>query len=193
MAFLGLQVPHQIARLLAQADYGDKGEPESTDTYHITGVYFGDELSIEEIAKIIVSAYKVTSRTKPFTVETSRVTTFPPHPEHGTVPIICRVDSEELHSLREALLQQFDEDGVGYDQKFPEFKPHVTLAYVKDEKDFKLDMAIPTIEWGVGELVLWGGDSGDDKLVVTFPFALAPAKAALYRAMVHIALSRPSS
>jgi len=199
MAFLGIKVPHEIARLLAQVDYGDHGVAESTDTYHVTVAYFGEDLPIEKLAGIIQAAYKVASSTKPFTVQTSRVSTFPPHPKEGTVPVICRVDSNELHALRDALLAQFDTDGVSYDKKFPDFRPHVTLAYTKPgdgaEEVTGLDKAIPTIQWGVGELVLWGGDEGDDKLVVSFPFALAPAEktAALYRAMVRVALSRPGS
>jgi 2'-5' RNA ligase len=192
MSFLGLKVPHEIGRLLAQIDYGEYGKPEPTDTYHITIAYFGDEQPIEKLAGIITAAYKVASTTKPFTVRTSRVAVFPPHPETGTIPIICRMDSTELHDLRNALLWQFDADGVEYDKKFTEFKPHVTLAYTAPgdgaEEVQDLDLTIPTLEWGVGELVLWGGDEGDDKLVVTFPFALVPSKAAFHRAMVRAAL-----
>jgi 2'-5' RNA ligase len=197
MAFIGLKVPHEIGRLLAQIDYGGHGKPESTDTFHITVAYFGDELPIEKLAGIIMAAFKVTSGTKPFTVQTSRVSVFPPHPEHGTVPVICRMDSTSLHDLRNALLRQFDADDVEYDKKFKEFRPHVTLAYTEPgdgaEEVTGLDLTIPTIEWGVGELVLWGGDEGDNTLVVTFPFALAPSpeppkREALHRAMVRAAL-----
>lgn len=197
MSFIGIKVPHEIARLFAQIDYGEHGQPESTDTFHVTVAYFGEDQPIEKLAGIIQAAYKVASSTKPFTVQASRVTTFPPHPKEGTVPIICRVESDELHALRDALLKQFDADGVSYDKKFPEFKPHVTLAYTKPgdgaEEVKGLDMVIHPIQWGVGELVLWGGDSGDDKLVVSFPFALAPAEktAVLYRAMVRAALYHP--
>ena len=197
MAFIGLKVPHEIARLLAQVDYGGLGQPEPTEHYHVTVAYFGDELPIERLAGIITSTFRVASRTKPFMVETKRVTTFPPHPENKTVPVICRVESEGLHALRDALLGQFRKDGVEFDQKFKDFKPHVTLAYTKPgdgaEQAAGLDQEIPTISWGVGEIVLWGGDSGDDKLVVSFPFSLTNLeKQAAYRAVVRIALARGS-
>lgn len=198
MAFLGLRVPHEIARLFAQIDYGDYGEPESVDTYHVTVAYFGEDVPIERLAGIITAAYKVASGTHPFTIRTDHVTTFPPHPVKGTVPVICRMICPELVNLHDALLQQFDADGVEYSNNFPDYHPHMTLAYVGPDDDHieearQLNMKIPNIEWGVGELVLWGGDSGDDRLVVSFPFALAPPsekKAALYRAMVLVARLR---
>ena len=196
MSFLGIKVPHEIARLLTQVDYGGHGKPEPTEHFHVTVAYFGEDIPIERIAKIITSTYAVTSSTKPFTVQTSRVTTFPAHPEKGTVPVICRIESTGLHELRKALLRQFDTDGVEFDTKFPRYQPHVTLAYTSPgdgaEEVKDLDLTIPTIEWGVGEVILWGGDSGDDRLVTTFPFALAPTmKAALYRALVRVAQYHP--
>ena len=194
MSFLGIVVPHEFARLLAQIDYGGWGKPEPTDSFHVTIAYFGEKQPIEKLTKIIGSTYKVTSGTKPFTAQTSRVTVFPPHPEHGIVPVICRVESFELHELRNALLRQFDMDGVEYVNSFPKYQPHVTLAYTSPEngadKVEGLDEVFPTVEWGVGELVLWGGDEGDDALTVHFPFDLGRSKAALYRAMVRAALSR---
>jgi hypothetical protein len=39
-------------------------------------------------------------------------------------------------------------------------------------------------------LVLWGGDAGDDKLVVTFPLSLNMSKEAIYRAIVRFASLR---
>ncbi len=192
MAFLGIKVPHEIARLLAQVDYGAKGKPEPTDNYHITLVYFGEGVPIEQITKAILTTYKVTSKTRPFTVQTSRVSTFPPHPDEGTVPVICRVDSTELHDLRAKLVKTYDDAGVSFDTTFPVYKPHLTLAYIDPGEEAKkaegLDLTIPVIEWGVGEIVLWGGDNGDERIVVTFPFALPPTREAVYRAMVRATL-----
>lgn len=73
----------------------------------------------------------------------------------------------------------------------------MTLAYKKAEgddttQDTPKDQKIPSLEWGVGELVLWGGDSGDEKLSVTFPFALTLSKQAAYRAFVRIAAHKQS-
>jgi len=166
MAFLGLAVPHETARLLGGIDV--PGDREPTSHFHVTLFFFGDDLDINELAEIIRVAFGVTSQTKPFTVGTSLVTSFP---SDGNKPIICRVESDELHALRERIRKVFDEEGVEYSQRHPEFKPHVTLAYDDSGEDFS-DRSIPTVEWGAHELVLWGGNSGDDKLVVSFPFVL---------------------
>ena len=191
MAFLGIQIPHDIARLLSQIDYGGYGKPEPKDTFHITIAYFGEDIPIEKIVGIIHSTYKITSKTKPFTAQTSLVTTFPPHPEEGTVPVICKVESPALHKLRKALVGQFDEDDVKYNQKFPNYTPHITLAYTSPgdgaEEVKNLNKTIPTIKWGCGEIVLWGGDNGDERLSVNFPFAWTPTKEAIYRNLVRVA------
>jgi len=186
MAFIGLKVPHETARLLAQVEVdGDRADLSSM---HITMIYLGKALSIEAIATATQVAFEVTSKTQPFTVSTQLVTSFPPNPDDG-IPIIARIESEPLHTLQKALLAAFDAAGVEYDRKYPEYKPHVTLAYNKSDKKPE-DQKIPPVEWGAGELVLWGGDKGDEKLVVTFPFALALSKTAMYRAFVRLACAK---
>lgn len=195
MAFLGLQIPHQTARLLSQVDYGGVGEATGTDTYHITICYLGSDIPIEVIGKALPVIFDVTSKTKPFTVGTNRVTTFPGGPDG--VPIICRVTSDALHDLRDALWAALDDAGIEYNKKFPEFKPHVTLAYAPEEEvsqllagdDDELESEFPLVEWGAHELVLWGGDSGDGRLVVNFPFSMEQTKAAVERAFVRLAAS----
>jgi len=190
MAFIGLKVPHETARLLSEVDYGGMGAPTGLDTYHITICYLGSKVPIEQLAEAIPVVFGVTQRTKPFTVGTNRVTTFPAGPD-GT-PIICRVTSDALHNLRDALWAALDDAGVEYNKKFPDFKPHVTLAYSKKEVtlgDYG-EVEFPLVEWGAHELVLWGGDSGDGRLVVTFPFSLEKTAEAKRRAFVRLAASK---
>ena len=193
MAFIGLKVPHETARLLAQVEVD--GEKSDLSSMHITMIYLGKNQPIEAITKATQVAFEVTSRSKPFMVETKTVSSFPPNPEDG-IPLIALIESEPLHALRDALTAAFDAAGVSYDKKFPEYRPHVTLAYKKATGDSEVgleappDQTIPTVAWGAGEMVLWGGDKGDEKLMVTFPFALALSKSAMYRAFVRLARSR---
>ncbi len=189
MAFLGLRVPQETARILAEVDIGKWGEKEPPSSFHITMAYMGREVPIETIAQMIPAIFPVVAKTSPFTVSTSHVTTFPPHPEDG-VPIIARVDSEPLHAFRAAVCQAMDAAGVDFSKKFPDYKPHVTLAYAKDalvHYDNAFDIHIPTIEWAAHELVLWGGDNGDNRLIVTFPLSIAMSKTAMHRAYVQLA------
>ena len=187
MAFLGITIPHETARLLGQVEI--EGTPESPATFHITLLYLGKEVPVEDLAKCIEATFAVTSVTKPFTAQTNLVTSFPANPDDG-IPIICRVESEPLHALQAAIKASFKQHGVPFNDKYPEYKPHITLGYLPAGEP--PDQTIPMVEWGVGEVVLWGGDSGDDVLVVHFPFSLASGREAAYRALVKLAALKTS-
>jgi hypothetical protein len=92
--------------------------------------------------------------------------------KNGKVPVICRIESDPLHNLQQNLKASLQAAGVEFEDKFPEYKPHVTLAWADDNIE---DKRIPIVEWGAHELVLWGGDDGDRKLIITFPFSLKVA------------------
>ena len=190
MAFIGLKVPSDTALILSEIDYGGHGEPEPPGFYHITMHHLGDEVPIEVLTEAVRPVFEVCSETRPFLVSTSHVTTFPPHPEHGTVPIICRIDSPELHALRDRLSEALDSAGVDYSRKFPEYKPHVTLAFAKGLED-EVDLHLPVpVAWGAHEIVLWGGDKGANRVVVSFPLSLGLGKTASSHLSVQEALFR---
>lgn len=176
MAFLGLRVPLEAARLLSEVPETAKyGTPEPLDRFHVTLLVLGD-IAIEDVAKAIEPIFEVASETRPFAVATSHVTTFPPG---ETVPIIGLIDSPDLHALRQRLADALDEAEVDYSKKFREYRPHVTLGYSADplvHADNAINVHLPVpIAWGAHELVLWGGDSDNQvvtKLIVTFPFSL---------------------
>ena len=165
MAFLGLKVPPETARLLSEIEV--PGKKESRDRYHITVLYLGEDIDIKVLAQAMEVTLEVTSETKPFTVQCSRVSSFPGG-DDGT-PIICPVNSDPLHDFQAKIRAAYDAAGIDYSKKHPEYKPHVTLAYSPDDIEEK---RITTVEWGAHELVLWGGDQGDGRLVITFPFSL---------------------
>lgn len=180
MAFIGLKVPHEVARLLADTEFVKYGEPVSPDTFHVTIAVLEDNVPIEELARAIAPVFEVASNTRPFSVSTNHVDHFG-DPEKTEFPIIALIDSFELHALRDRLLRVLNKAKIEYSKKFPEYRPHVTLGYGKDlaALDY-IPMHIPsTITWGAQELVLWGGDKGDNRVIVTFPFSLGlNAKAA---------------
>lgn len=186
MAMIGVRVPAEAARLLAAIPGpAEFGEPEPADQFHITLAHLGDDLTIDEIARAIEPTFAVASSTAPFVVSTSHVSTFPAHPEHRTVPIIALIDSPELHALWGILGRTLDDAGVDFSKKFPEFRPHVTLAYGKDpliDTDKAADIHLPRpLMWGVHEIVLWGGGKGANHVVVNFPLSLGLTKAASTR------------
>jgi len=187
MAFLGVRVPHEIARLLAGLEV--PGDREPPGHMHITLLHFGDDIPVEQIAKALPAIFEVVVNTKPLLAKTNLVSCFDSG-ESEVYPIICRIESAELHVLWERVKAACDAVGVTYSKKYPEYIPHVTLSYSKEKMT---DQLISPVMWTVSELVLWGGDSGDEKLTITFPFALTLSKAAMYRAFVRLACSKPSA
>jgi hypothetical protein len=86
------------------------------------------------------------------------------------------VDSNDLHVFRKAVCTAFDAGKIEYNKKYPDYRPHVTLGYSQDPAvnyDNAVDLQIPTVTWGAHELTLWGGDSGDNRVIVTFPLSVA--------------------
>lgn len=187
MAFLGLRVPPETARLLNEIEVPGVKEPVSS--FHVTLLYIGTDVPIETLAEAMKATYAVTSKTRPFTVQTSRVTCFPKNDgDDGKTPIICRVDADALHDLQSKLRASFDAAEIPYSKKFPEYKPHMTLAYADEEIE---ERRITTVSWGAHECVLWGGDSGDNRLVMHFPFSLDNSHEIAERVVQRFAHSQP--
>jgi 2'-5' RNA ligase len=163
MAFLGIRITPEVARLLKGIDV--PGEKESSSEYHITLLCFEENWPISEIAKALEATYDIVSKVKPFSAKTSKITCFPKR-EDNPCPIIAKVESKELHDLRDKLAKEFDKCKVDFFKTFKAFKPHITLAYADKEID---DITIDPVEFMIQEIVLWGGDHGDDRIFITFP------------------------
>ena len=164
MAFLGIKIPHEIGRLLSKIEV--PGDRTDISEMHITLLHFSDNWPVSEIAKALEATYDVICKIKPFTVKVENVSCFPAR-DDNPVPVIAKVKSDDLHDMRDKLAKEFDKCGIEFSKIFKDFKPHITLAYAKEPIDkFEID---PTIEFAVQEVVLWGGDNGDDRIFITFP------------------------
>jgi 2'-5' RNA ligase len=164
MAIVCLKVPYNIAKTLSGIDV--PGDHVPTEEKHITILNLGDDLSIQTIGKSVITCARVTEKMKPFQVQLNGYSTFPKG-KLG-IPIICHVQSEELHELHDQLSKAFDSSGIEYSKKFPEFKPHVTLSYCDEkihDKKFK-----NSFTWTATDLVLWGGEHGDERIFTVFDF-----------------------
>jgi 2'-5' RNA ligase len=100
-----------------------------------------------------------------FLTKNHKITCFPKR-ENNPVAIIAKIESDELHELRDKLEKQFDKCKVDFSKIFKDFKPHITLSYADEEID---DCKIDTVEFTVQEVVLWGGEDGDNRIFITFP------------------------
>jgi 2'-5' RNA ligase len=163
MAFIGIKVPHPEARLLSGIEV--PGEKEGTSELHITLLCFEKNWPISEITKALDATYNVISEIKPFLVTVEKIGCFPKRDDEPC-PIIAKVKSDDLHDLCDKLKKEFDKCDVDYSKVFKDYKPHITLSYADEELD---ECKIDTIEFSVSEIVLWGGDHGDDRIFITFP------------------------
>lgn len=164
MAFLGIRIPQDVGRLIAGLDV--PGTKESPSEYHITVLCFDENWPITEISKALEATYEVISSIKPFHIKSTKISHFPKH-EDGPIPIIAPIESEELMKMQKALAKEFESQKIDFKKTFKDYKPHITLAYSEDEHDdYKIE---PSVEFVVSEIVLWGGDHGDDRIFVTFP------------------------
>ena len=169
MAFMGISLPSEICQLFHEVDVPGVRVPKHT--HHVTLLYLGKETPLPDICKAIELAAPVMQRTAPLRLSAARVESFQENPDDG-YPLIARVDSEGLHALQAELKSALKTGGVQFSDKWPEYKPHVTLAYAKEPMaEMKLD---PAIEWTVAETVMWAGDNNDDRFVVRFSLPRAP-------------------
>lgn len=167
MALLCLKLPSETSRLLTEIDV--PGEKTPVSDLHVSILYLGKELDIEAVLLAIQVTHQVVASWAPFLLTTRWVSTFSPNDE-GKTPIIARIESQDLHELQEALRDAFDEEGVPYSKKWPEYKPHVTLSYAPEPIE---DMIIQPVQWGCTDLCLWAGDEGENDMTCRFPLSIA--------------------
>lgn len=164
MAFIGIKIPADVARTFRNLEL--PGERVAESEYHITILMFDENWPIREVAKAMEASFEVLNKTEPFLISCNTIACFPKQNDNPC-PLIAKVKSKELQTLNSELKKEFDKGEIFYDKTFKNFKPHITLSYADKEIDeIKLDSPI---EFIVHEVVLWGGDHGDDRIFITFP------------------------
>lgn len=176
MAFSGLPVSEE-ARAQLSAIKVD-GELQDPTTFHITALYLGKKVPVDTVMSAIRACHDFCQTQKPFEVQTSLVTSFPANPEDG-IPVIAKVVSPELMKFREGLKQAVIASGVPFDDKYPEYKPHVTLAYSDNPVT---DQKITPVAWTIDHMIMWCGDRSADGMTVEIPLGTStPHTAAALR------------
>lgn len=108
---------------IPKEDMANDGSEEEADKPHLT-VRYG--LKDEDHAKLKDFIQKQT----PFTAKLGKTAAFPPTEfSDGAVPIHAPVEAPELHKLN----AEIEKHANFAPSNFPEYKPHVTVAYVKPE------------------------------------------------------------
>lgn len=186
MAMIAIRIPQETARLLEKMAKCIPGNSQAASDMHVTVLYLGDDVPIDVIAKAMTACHAVTSTTAPFTMSVDRIDSFEPG-TNGT-PVIMPVTSNELQTLHQNLKAELDRQGVFYDKKWPEFKPHVTLSYVDGMKGSGY---LPKpLSWGVFELTVYGANKGEGVSAV-LPFELSSTELKLQKIASRITRLRP--
>lgn len=172
MAMIAIPISEDVGRLFRQVDV--PGERDPSD--HLTLFYLGKDIKLDHILLATRAVYRVASNMEPFTVSCKRIVSLPKG-ENG-YPVVAKVDSKGIEPLWKAIEKELTRSGVRYDKAFvDDMVPHVTLSFSK--KKVK-NISFPKIEWQVNSVSLFGGDGGDERIFVTFPFSLGISKKAGY-------------
>lgn len=180
MSFMGLSLPTEIGQLFHEVSV--PGTRVGRGTHHVTLLYLGKQIPLVQLCKAIEVAAPIMQRTAPLRLAAARVEAFPENRDDG-YPIVARIDSEPLHELQQRLKEAFKQRGVPFSDKWPEFKPHVTLAYAPEPMEtMPLE---PAVDWTAAETVLWGGDNDDDRFTVRFSLPRAPRYESRMGDLIH--------
>ncbi len=171
MAFIGFSVPADAALLLEGIEV--PGDRESASDMHITIVHLGKDVPMVNMAKAMMVAHSVAQSFGPMSFLLGKVSTFPKNDDGS--PVICPVDSPPLQALHSALKSELSRFGIPFSDKFPVFRPHVTLSYFRESPpDFVLDVDLPVpVPFSVSELCMWGGNAeGLEVVRISLPLSL---------------------
>lgn len=179
MAFIGFSVPADAALLLEGLDV--PGDRESASDMHVTVVHLGKDVPMVQLAKAMLVAHECARATRPMTFSVGKVASFPGGDDG--VPVICPLDSPALQALNALLKQELRRFGIPFSDKWPDFRPHVTLGYVKDAPpDLVVEQDLPSpVLFSVSELCLWGGNAGGPEVFkASLPLSLSAVERAAH-------------
>ncbi len=161
---IAIECPENVSSIIKDIELSGKCLKKELH-HHITCFYFKDDIEMEKILKIIPIVYDITSKVKPFIISSSKYTSFPKG-KYG-YPIIAQIKSKELVKLRNDIKKAFNDNDIEFDQKFPNFIPHLTIEYNKDEIN---DGKFNEVAWQVNNIKLYCGDKNKEQMLVEFTF-----------------------
>ncbi|MDP3763693.1 MAG: 2'-5' RNA ligase family protein [bacterium] len=142
-------LPREIARQFPEEGRQD----EDSSPAHTTVLYVGEVLPALE-RKLLKVVQEVCEATKPFLVKLKKPRKFVN--AKGQIILHSPVKSNRLVRFHENLRSALLNAGIQVDNKFPEFKPHVTIAYCSNRKELNLYKEVqPVGEWVVDSIWLW--------------------------------------
>jgi 2'-5' RNA ligase len=131
----------------------DGKELEDTSPVHVTVCYIGDfPIHLEHKLESVVR--NVCTKIKPFKVKLGSPRKFI-NDKNQTI-IHSPVKSKKLHNFHDILKYALLQNQIQVSNKFPEFKPHITIEYVPENDVSRYKHLKPYGEWVIDSIWLWG-------------------------------------
>lgn len=157
MALISIKVPAEC--------FSSVGKIDDPSHLHVTLAYLGDNVRPVDILCAVAAVSDVCCSFKPFQLSSNYTSFFSPS-KHG-FPIICPVDSVELHDLRERVISSLRKRRVPFMNNFLAYRPHVTLFYSNFLVPSK--PIHPPALWTCDHIQVWPNDKGSEGQI-TIPF-----------------------
>jgi len=143
-------LPEKLAKQFPSLGKHDDSKP------HITALYVGKvaktkkKLLVETIKELLIGQ-------EPFKIELDDKVTYFPATKHsdGCKVAKMKIISKDLHTFHNKLKKALIAAKIKIDDHFPDYKPHVTLQYMKPPKE-KWDDEVPYGSCIVKEIEIWG-------------------------------------
>lgn len=164
------------------------GEPESE--IHLTILYLGavDDFTIEQQRTIIGTVTEVVQSRKPIQGRVNGVGRFLEPNDDGLTPVWLGGDFVGLRELRDDLKAALNQAGIEWEEKYPDYQPHITIGWIPEDADtpmvainpFDTEITCVTVyiggleyeisldgpEWGPGEMEPYFDGEYDGNLYV---------------------------
>lgn len=152
-------VPKEIAK---QFPF-EAREKEDASPSHLTILYLGALPRIAE-RKLLYIVNEVCENTRPFVVSLKKPRKFVN--DKGQTILHSPVKSGRLVRFHDRLHSALLNAGIQVDNKFPEYKPHITIGYVNSRKELKqLKEIRPEGQWIMDSIWIWGLANKEPHLV----------------------------
>ncbi len=154
MAIVALEVPRGVCQYLTRLNV--PGERTPMEEMHVTIVQIDEEMTPVQVATITGAVREACVALPVFQAMVDHVTCFPGN-DNG-VPVICPVVSDGLHALHDVIVEALDARGIAFSKRFPEYKPHTTLAWSHESLE-PMSLVRP-ITWTAAQVAMWPTRNG---------------------------------
>ena len=131
-------------------------EGEDSSPAHVTVLYVGDLEDSEKQEELIDVVQKTASVLGSFEVNLGRVEEFV-NDENQRVTH-SPVEGKDLHKLHNIMKGVLKFMKISFSDKYPEYKPHVTIEYISKGEEERFGNVRPQGSWLIDHFWVWGAD-----------------------------------